>query len=112
MANNETIMSAAGFNPAENQVDPWPAPEVLRNELVQRLQARNFIRARRQGDKYVVFNTGNATIAQVRAELRACLTPQIFNGIISIRRIQPPTGQQRIDLVINSNASSGLTRTL
>lgn len=58
----------------------------------------------------MLFNTRNASVQQVRDELKACLSRNVYNGIISIKKIQPSGKPARVDLVIDTNVSSGIKR--
>jgi exonuclease III len=63
-------------------------------------------------DRFILVNVNNIPMKSVWKELKAILMPEMFKGILSLKRVRALNGRARIDLYVDKAVSSGLKRTI
>ncbi|GBE87773.1 LINE-1 retrotransposable element ORF2 protein [Sparassis crispa] len=63
-------------------------------------------------DRFVLYNTGCMSIPAIWAELKAILNPEMYKGIISLKKISSKHSAWHIEMMVKKEVGSGLKRTI
>jgi hypothetical protein len=95
---------------------PKTAELTTRGSLVNRAmsgtQQQGHVKRRAGCEQFVLFNTGAARICDIWEELRAILTPEMLECIISLQKVNTPNRPSRVDLYVTKAAAAGLIRSI
>jgi hypothetical protein len=62
-------------------------------------------------DQFIIVNNGVLKVPEIWDKLKACLNPEMYNGIIMLKKVHPKNRLTKIDM-FNTTIAAGLKRTI
>lgn len=106
---NTNISSGYGLGTGVSQIEHVAGPTLLNNI---RESSKPHLLPKENCDQFILVNTGTLKVPEIWDELKACLNPEMYNGIVSLKRVHPKNRPVRIDMFVNTAIAAGLKQTI
>lgn len=101
--------SGIGLGTSDSQIRREAGPTSLNKS---RGSLKPHIRRKENCDRFILVNTGTLRVPEIWDELKACLNPEMFKGIVSLKKVHPKNRPARIDMYVDAAVAAGLKRTI